>query len=480
MRLTLLPKVLEQPVGPIRDLSSIALVGLVASLVVVPVMFGPLLVRRSGDSRLRAVFDSVPWSLLRWLAVAVLLVRALASTASQGSDADSAGQVIAQLVAATLLVVPDVIRLMVGALSTNSARGLLVKRFMQADRARFAIMGFLVAVSIAAPTAASTFVATSTRTEAAANLSQVPSGQLWVDMSEGKPAVRASRVVKREFGSRPVSVGATNAFTEGNLDSVGSVQMGIKTVDTSDDLELLLGSALTPHQADVLSSGGVLLISGSTENRTVQVQSGTADPEELPVQFENVEGVAEELQGVSAGFILTSAAHDLDLTVTPSLDIYGGLSDDEIRDAVAQVRQGGRDTHSLQYHVIPQPTKPTREWYTALVGLLSVAALVLGALMAGHASHLREYGGRLVTLGLRRRWTVTVGLFEFGVIALTAGLAALAASVSAIAILATTTQERLILDIPWGFISVGIASALAVCLAVLTLALRPRKAGLSG
>lgn len=473
VRRSVLPKVVEQPVGPIRDLSPILVVGVTASLVVVPVAFAGIFGRPSRRSRLWAIATSVPWSLLRWLTIAVLLVRAMA-TVGQGTDIESAAQVIAQLVAATLLAVPDIIRLAVATLPTATIRELLVKRLMQADRARFAIMGVLVALSIAAPTAASTYVATSTRTEAAGNLSQVPPGQLWIDLSEGKPAVRAGRIVAAELGSPPLSLGATNAFTEGDLESRGPVQIGIKSIASTDDLEDLLGFALSAQDRGVLESGGALLTSGVADGRSVQVQSGTDVPRDLPIQVELVEDVSDEVQRMSAGFILTETANDLHLKITPSLSAFGGLSTQEIRNAVEKVRLAGHDTHSLQYHVVPEPTEPTREWYTALVGLLSVAALILGALMASHASRLREYSVRLVALGLGRRWAARVGILEFGVVALTAGLAAFASSVASIAILTTTTRETMILDIPWRFILSGVVATLALCVVVLALALRPR------
>jgi hypothetical protein len=476
VRLAVLPTIVEQPVGPIRNLAPIILVACASAVLVPPAMFGPLFIRRTGASRVLAAVQTVPWSWLRWLAVGVLLVRSFGAAASHDSDADSAGPLIAQLVAAVLLMVPELLRLLISMLPTGSPRGLLAKRLMQADRTRFSIMAVLIAVSFAAPSAAATFVATTTRTEAAANLAQVPAGQLWVDRSEGKPATKASQIVQDRLGATPVALGSTLVFTEGNLESPGAIQMGIGTVDSAADLRRLLGPALSNADADVLTSGGVLLISGSADNRSVQAQSGSKPPEDLPVAFTLVKGVASEVQYAYAGFMLTATAEELGVAGTPSRDIYLGLPDSEIHDLVDAVRAGGQDTHSMQYHVVPDPTKPSRDWYTGLIGLISVTALVLGALMAVHGAQLREYASRLVTLGLVRRWTTWVGVYEFGVIIFGAGLAALVASTSAVALLAGSVKQRLVLDIPWTFIAVSITVTLAVCLALLLFTLRSRRA----
>ncbi|WP_345529471.1 hypothetical protein [Nocardioides endophyticus] len=475
LRAVVLPSIVDQPVGPVRDLRPLALVAVLVPALIVPVIFSPLLAHASGPSRLRLVARSVPWSLLRWLAVAVLLIRSLASAGTRDSDSDSAGILIAQLVAATILLVPDIMRLLVATLSTSKARTLIAKRLMQADRARFAIIGTLVAVSIAAPVSASTFVATSTRTEAAANLSAVPDGQLWVDRSEGRPAARASHMVADDVGAQPIELGATMAFSEGNTESVGAIQAGIRTVRSMDDLGDLLGTRIASEYESLLTSGGVLLISGVSEGRTVLIQPGKADPQALPGEFAVVRGVAPELQQAAAGFMLTSTAQDLGLRVTPSLDVFNDLSDQQIRSATAAVERAGRDTHPLQYHVVPEPTSPTRDWYTALVGLLSVTTLILGALVIAQANYLRGYGARLVALGLRHRWTLAVGFNQLGLTLLGAGLAATGASVSAIAILAGATRQRLILDIPWDFIAVVVVSTLGVCAAVFVVVLWPAR-----
>jgi uncharacterized BrkB/YihY/UPF0761 family membrane protein len=82
----------------------------------------------------------------------------------------------------------------------------------------------------------------------------------------------------------------------------------------------------------------------------------------------------------------------------------------------------------------------------------------------------------LIAQGLARRYTSTVGLYQLLLTLLGAGLVSVVASVTAIGVLTSTAQRRLLLDIPWGFIAVTVASCVMVCVLVFLLAFRPWRA----
>ncbi|GAB3197727.1 hypothetical protein GCM10027062_10060 [Nocardioides hungaricus] len=63
-------------------------------------------------------------------------------------------------------------------------------------------------------------------------------------------------------------------MTEGNVHSAGAIQMGVRTVANLADLDRLLGPDLVAPYADLLNAGGALLVSGTSDGRTVQIQVG--------------------------------------------------------------------------------------------------------------------------------------------------------------------------------------------------------------
>ncbi len=455
LRALLVPLVLDHPLGPIRGLTPLLTAGVGAS-VVVAATCASLLRTRTHGGRLWTIASSAagqtPWSLLRRVAATVLIIRTLSATASQGTDVQEAGPIIAQMMLAVLLLVPDLVATAIRLVPGTTPRGLVTKRLMQADRIKFSLMAIVIAVSVAAPTAAATFVATTTRTQEAGNMSQVPVGQLWVDRSEGPAAARASEVAQNLLDRNPLSLGLTLAFTEGDPTNPAGNQTLVGTLSTPQSLKDVVGKAATPAAQNVLSSGGVVLISGKSQDRHVQIQRGTAQPRDLNVPFTHIKGAPPEMSAAFAGFMLVSTASQLEIAIAPRLDVFARVRDEDTTQVITGLRDQGMDAHSVQFHVVPEPTEPTAEWFSALVGLVSISVLLLGSMMTAHSSSLRECGARLAAVGLSRRVTRGIAVTEFGAIFLAAGLASAVSSVSAIAILASSASPRLILDIPWGFI----------------------------
>jgi hypothetical protein len=477
-RLTWLPVIIEQPLSPIS--SPMQRTGLIAALTLVVVAAGgwsryTLASRRS--SRLAEWSKRVPWSVVRRMVGAVAILRAV-PVVSSATSIDSVGSGAAWMLVGFLLLAPDLLYPIVWTLRTGRAVPLLARRLIENDRGRYAVAIVALAACMGLPTATGTFLATQTRTEAAGTVSQVPPGQIIVDVANSNPAtakkVQGIIAASSEIGQKPTTVDI--AYADGKeirFEHDGRYgAFAIWVVPDAAALSNMLNGSLTDDARTALESGGVVDWSGSREPQRVVTTDSSgrrAFSDALPTADISANS---SYRTKSAGVMLASTADALGLPTTTSRYVFTDMDDEAIRTAARDVTRAGYDARFVEYHITPPPTRPSAEWYVASGGLAAAAFVVVWVILSGQARHLRTHAERLMAMGLRTRWSARVLALQAAItigIGLAVGLAGGAIPISLFALLSI---PGVILDIPWGFIAITFAATLGAAVLASIVSLR--------
>lgn len=465
-RVAVLPGVITQPLSPMP--SPWVAVGRMLAVAIAAIVLASL-VRLRTRHRLvdgaQRVAGAIPWPLIR-RGAAVLAIAWGLPMASRAADLDGLAQGAAWLLVGLLLMAPDLLRGLTRLLPLSRAIPLTARRLMEHDRARYAVAVTALATCIGLPTAVATFVATETRTETAKNVSQVPDGQVVVDVADSNPTTAAAvrdLVTSVPGVANPVRVSTIFSTTKTIRFARDGEHgaFGIWVVASSDDLEAILGGPLAGSARKALETGGVVDWSGATGTQQISIQANGEAPrltESLPTAHIKVN---ESSEFAAAGAMLETTADALELPSQPSKFVFTGLEDDTIRTAVNIVTAAGYAARYVAFHVTPPPTKPTSEWYAAAGGLTLAGFLVLWFVLRGQARHLREYAARLLALGLQTGWSAKVLLLQAALTVVAGLLLGLAAGAVPVALFATTAFDGIILDIPATYVAVTVVTSLS-------------------
>lgn len=357
--------------------------------------------------------------------IAALL--ALATAIQIGALPGSTGHTLATAyltVAALLLLVPDVLRLLVRALPSTDARTFVARRLMSADIARQAAAATVVACCIAIPICTATQLSSQKRHDNALRYSLIPRHQIWVqntggptgniaDMGRivaaipgtGTPVVTRDLSVLNTAGTQETAAARFKLLPDG-----GSYSTALVVVDSVAALQTVLGRALPEQARTVLNNGGVLDFTGARGAQQLLVSFSSGKRLQISPPLPTLDlSVDQQLHAQFAGAILRRTAQALTLPIgKPTKYIFTGISPQTIGPAVAAVVAAGYDADFVQYTTPPPPATLPVQAYVFLAALVLGGFAILLQVVRGQARTLRSYSSRLVAIGLTPRWTLFV------------------------------------------------------------------------
>lgn len=205
LRAWVLPRVANQPLSPLPGIDKPTLI--IAALSLVLITVGTLWPTHAHPgtrwSTVTSVLPALRLGLIRRVLVVALVVAAL--RAGGGPTSVFASYL---MVAAVLLVAPDLLRATVWALPTRSPRTFVTRRLMRVDLGRQAAAVVVIGCCLAIPICTATQLASRKVSDASYEFSKVPAHQVWLQTSDYATDVSAlARIVSQEPDvGRPVVV----------------------------------------------------------------------------------------------------------------------------------------------------------------------------------------------------------------------------------------------------------------------------------
>lgn len=384
-----------------------------------------------------------------------------------------------------LLVVPELVDLVVGALPEGEPRLRLGRRQLASDRRRVSAAVALLAVTLGASLGYLTLLDTLVKTANEQSYPDVLPGQLLIS-DRASQLLPAPPLVLRAVYRSGIVEGRPRLEMRYvlDLDSAGNATRtaspdgsngSILAVDSVKQVELLVNHSLTQGQRTSLQDGGILLWADAADMGDVTpsrsrlaIASGdvlVGRTRDIPVASITVGQVGWRVG--TTGVLLTSSARGLGLPITTGAVIYTGLAAAQAEAVQGAVVGAGVDAKTIQVYKRPPPAIPPAALLATAVGLV---VLVLSASLVatrGQARVLRGYLGQLVSIGLPISWARQVLLYQHVVIVAISTLLGLLIAIPPV-VIATLQISGFVLSIPWGQILVLIAAIyLATCAAAL-------------
>lgn len=470
------------PAGPVTDLEG-PLLRLMGAVGVGVTFAGLLLVAgaRAAHNARPAPTDRPErqgrWHAARHMLAAVVFCATVILAIELDSPAD-AMIVAAVLTVGLLLLIPEWVDLLLQTLPEWGPRTRLSRRQLMADRQRAGAAVALLALMIGGSVGYLTLLDTMVRTVDEQRYPDVLPGQMIIadraslllpppqqvlevversDLTDGKPRLdlRYLHELDRSGNAR------RTASLEGTIES-------ILAVDSVDQVEQMLARPLTPSQAEVLRSGGMLVwpdgrsVSGNSSSAQQLVVTSEdkviRPPIEVPAATVTPDDVAWRVG--TSGLLLTPTAQRLNLPMTTGAVMYTGLSASQGRALQDTVARAGLDARTIQLYQAPPPAVPPAALLATAAGL--VILVIAASLVATHGQGrtLRGYLGRLISIGLPIQWARHVLLYQQVLIV---GLATLIGLLIAIppVMIAVLRIRGFVLSVPWSQTLILLASIYA-------------------
>ncbi|MFI0409524.1 hypothetical protein [Actinomadura sp. 3N508] len=431
--------------------------------------------RRRFGRDARHVLTAVAWA-------AVILV------AAQVDSPAEAMMLSGVLTVAVLLMIPDVVAHSLRTLPERGPRERLALRQLASDSQRVSAAVAILTVLTGASLGYVTLLNTIVRTLDEQAHSDVHPGQVLVtdpNQAVKPPPQRVDELVKasvppgtRRFQLRYLITMAEAGAAGRSINRQGS-DLSILAVDSDDQIEHLVGHALTPSQHRTLRSGGLLIWSdsdGASPGRNAQIpldiRSGdTVLGRTPPLPVATADVAPAGWRDGTGGVLLTSRARQLRLPISGGAVMYSRLTQPQADALYKKVADAGLNAKAVKVYTPPPPVIPHAGLVATAVGL--VVLVLLASLTATRAQTraLRRYLGQLVSIGLPTSWARQVLLYQHGFIITLSTL--LGAFIAITPVLVVTVRiSGFALSIPWSQLLVLTG---AIYLAVLLAALQSIK-----
>ncbi|MEU7980102.1 hypothetical protein AB0B63_16410 [Micromonospora sp. NPDC049081] len=394
------------------------------------------------------------------------------------------------LTLAVLLVIPDVLDLVLRVLPEGGPRRRLALRQLAADRLRagaiVAILTVLLGASMGFLTLLDTLIRT---TDQQAYPDALPGQVLLADrasstlpppaallravdasgVADGLPRAELAYLFITDESGIPTRL-VTRDGHHGNL----------LAVETTGQVEQLIGHSLNPTQRAALAEGGLLVWAdapdAATPNMRLAVREGdkvTSRTPELPVATVNVPLV--EWRTGTDGVTLRSTANSLNLPVPRNTPlIITEVSDSAAKAMQEAVGRAGIDAQAVRIYVSPKPPVPAAALLATAAGLVILVLTAVFSATRAQTRTLRGYLTRLVSIGISPNWARHVLLYQYGILIATSTLLSLIIALPPTVVIALRISG-FVLSIPWAQLLTLLAAIyLATGLAALrsTLSLR--------
>ncbi|WP_306214340.1 hypothetical protein [Actinoplanes sp. RD1] len=390
-----------------------------------------------------------------------------------GVDSPAKAMMLAGLVtAAVLLAVPELFRLLLRLLPEGGPRRRLARRQLAADPQR-AMAGLAVLTLLLGGCAGFlTLLSTMLRTaDTQAYPDTLPGQVLLTDRASAvlPPPAAVERIARA--AAEPHATGRAElryAFlTDRNGDlAIAAARQGrignLLVLDSPEQVEQLVGHALTARQRAALTGGGLAVWADAPDPDTPARVEITDDGRQVGLTAELPSAAVEAgLAGWRVGtdgVLLTDTATRLRLPVTAHGPVlWSGLDAAEATAVQQAVERAGLDARTVQlYAAPPPPVPPAALVATAVASFLLVLAATLTATRA-QTRVLRGYLATLIAVGISPSWGRQVLCYQLGALTLLAtALAGVIALVPALVISVRVTG--FVLSVPWGQLAVLLAS----------------------
>ena len=427
VRLTILPLLAGQVLSPLPALP-FAIVAIALCSLITMVVGAAWPIRTTSSTRPtlgRRVFAHLQATLIRRVLIVLLFITAFAAAAGPSF-------IIAPYlaIAAVILLTPDLLHLALWVAPGQTPRFLVARTLSRSTATRQGIAVMVIAGCIAVPMSVGTQLVTKKLSDSSFTFSLVPKNQIWIEKTgDSGDVLGAARAVATVPGiSRAIPVrslagpadadGAAGAVARFAQSATGN--MAIMVLDSEIDAKNIFGTIVTAKAETTLADGGVLNFLNTTGSQKIAVyESGgirsTVTPEIETLKIDVSKGYKEQFAGV----ILTKTARELLLPVSePVTYIHTGVDESEITQAVAATIDSGYDSEFVHYFVPPPVLPLPTAAYMFFSGLILGGFFVLFLVVDDQARRLRSYSSRLVAIGLRPSWTLSILGLQSGLVVL--------------------------------------------------------------
>lgn len=397
-----------------------------------------------------------------------------------GLDSPTEAMMLAGTLALALLfVTPEIVGVVLSRLPQRGPRLTLALRQLQGDRRRAQAAVMLLASVVGISVGFVALLDTMVRTKGLQGYPDVLPGQvLLADVDGGRPApsavLDAVAADPRLRQHTPFLVHHLWTSSDGGAPYRGVELAGlhpwdvgvVMAVDTAGQAGRLLGRPLDAEQGAALRAGGVLVLADpdsrseqSSDTAGLVVKNGQHRTvrREGPLRAALVHVERSEVTRPVDALTLTSTARSLDLPVTAGPSMYSPLSPDAVAAARRAVRDAGLDTRTVHTYIPPPPPIPPTALNVTAVALVLLLFVMGTTLARSQVRALRDYAGRLVTIGLPTRWARQVLLSQQAVIAVIGTLVGLAIAIPPV-VAAAVLIPHFALSVPWSQIALLLAA----------------------
>lgn len=396
-----------------------------------------------------------------------------------GLDSPSKAMMLAGTLAlALLLVTPEIVGWVLSRLPQRGPRLRLALRQLQGDRRRAQAGVMLLASVVGISVGFVALLDTMVRTVGLQGYPDVLPGQVLLAATDG--GLPAPPSVVDTLAAEPLLEQHTPFRVLRLWDSDGraphrGVQLAglhpwdvdvVMAVDTADQAARLLGQPLDSEQSTALKAGGVLVLAdpyagsqdtSDTAGLVVKDENSRTVRREGPLKAALVHVERSEVTRPVDALTLTSTAQSRGLPITSGPVMYAPLSPEEVAAARKAVRAAGLDTRTVHTYAPPPPPIPPTALNVTAVALVLLLFVMGTTLARSQVRALRDYAGRLVTIGLPTRWARQVLLSQQAVIAAIGTMVGLAIAIPPV-VAAAALIPHFQLSIPWTQIALLLAA----------------------
>lgn len=421
-----------------------------------------------------------------------LAVFAAAAIALGGVDSAAAAMIFsAILTIGIVLVLPDLVPAMLRRLPERSLRSRLTKRQLLADARRASLLVGVLSVLVSLSTGFVALLDTMIRTAGAQVYPEVLPGQVKIaDRStDVLPPYRAAMAVARTVPAirdqRPLQMRFL-IDVDNNGDAQAQAMAGnyaglILVVDSSDDVELLIGRPIDADQADILNKSGILIWAEPFDSQSVDVTLRRG--EGAPQWIAHLRATAARIDPAewnigTTGVTLTATAKRYRLPVANGGVLFTDVPNDAAMAVQTALEQSGMDPRFAKIYRTPPPPIPPVALYVTAVGVVAIALLVTLALTRAQVRALRDYLGHLIALGISIKWARQIVVRQHLLLLALATALGLLSGLSAA--VAAASIPGFYLSVPWDqlmvlVVAIFCAVTIAALLASRKLAPRERR-----
>ncbi|WP_171108360.1 MULTISPECIES: hypothetical protein [unclassified Streptomyces] len=408
----------------------------------------------------------------------LLTVAAWCAVVVYATRVDSPAQAMVltgMVIAAVLLVVPEVFGAVLRVLPEGGPRRRLIRRQLAADRRRACAALAVLTVLFGASLGYLTLLDTLIRTAEKQSYPAVLPGQVLLAGTESDTFPPSEALLRTVDASRALDgLPRTKVryLRDGDADKPRMASRegddgSLLAADTPEQIEKLLDLRLNGTQTSVLRDGGLLLWADAVDapngtnaparlvvregdhvlGRTAEVPTTTADPD--PAAWRTGSG----------GIMLRSTADALRLPIqTDGPLMVTGVSADRAHALQQAVINAGMDAGAVLIHVKPDDPVPPAALLATAVGLVVLALFAVLAATRSQTRILRRYVARLIAVGIPPRWARHVLLCQHGALIAVSTVLGLVIAVVPSVVLASRISG-FVLSVPWWQLAV-LAAAL--------------------